>query len=944
LNALVNPSVRQIVAQVDVVLSKDPAANVIGIRAQGQGDWPPMVRVGDRDFVVAWCPSPISVREQLVLQSRAGSEDAQRQGLVVMTPLGDRVLGADVLGRLSRGKVFSVETWDMVRHAFQARDIDSRLARWPWVAEALLENLPAGGYPPARGGLLDVDTAWAHVLRAVLGLSGDHGGRPDLAAILRWSLSPEAARRYGDLPEKARRQIGLWLTEVLGGCGKLIEQIFEAGSGGDLMPIALVCGMVLKPGQGSTVPHELLAAAVRLERFTGGVPVSAREGLRIHAAAVRTMTTMDYSSLTPILDRADRLIESLHLLGLAQVSDDLPSGLNARLVSFAEAIGSFLQHLKGKGPSAANESATTVFTLGQRVLEHRLAVHQGYRVRRVEMAMRLVRWLTTAERQGAHNFGDWVTDYGNEGAFVDWARLTLLDGDELADVSLAYGALRETARARRESQNRQFALSLAGWNSSGCPAVSGVLPVERIVADALAPVAATVPVLLLVADGLSFPIYRELIEDAQRQGWTEVLPEGQTRSAMGIATIPSVTEVSRASLFNGSLVQGQAANEKSWFAQHPALMPLSLSGRAAAKPVLFHKADLTSGSDGSSLSNSVRDAIASRERKVVAIVFNGIDDHLSGSDQLNQRWTLDDLRLIKPLLYEARNAGRLVLLTADHGHLIDEATVAWDANNKALSKASNSGSGDRWRSLTESSNSQEEIVLSGGRVLAPNGQSKVVVPWSETLRYGTPKNGYHGGVSLQEMVVPVSWLATSSSIPEGFVPAPYFMPYWWDVLLGDLTAQTQSSGSDPVAAAKPATKKTKSSATLDSRQPALFEMPVPAAEAPASSPDAIWIDALLASQVFQAQKQWAARAAIRDDEMRRLLEALAERGGRLSKAALAGRLSMPLMRVSGFVNSARRLLNVDQSPVLVLDESEGSVSLNRALLDVQFQLNKGSKQ
>ena len=53
---------------------------------------------------------------------------------------------------------------------------------------------------------------------------------------------------------------------------------------------------------------------------------------------------------------------------------------------------------------------------------------------------------------------------------------------------------------------------------------------------------------------------------------------------------------------------------------------------------------------------------------------------------------------------------------------------------------------------------------------------------------------------------------------------------------------------------------------------------------------------------------------------------------------------MPLMRISGFVNAARRLLNVDQAPVIILDETEGSVSLNRGLLDTQFFSTKGSQQ
>jgi hypothetical protein len=343
----------------------------------------------------------------------------------------------------------------------------------------------------------------------------------------------------------------------------------------------------------------------------------------------------------------------------------------------------------------------------------------------------------------------------------------------------------------------------------------------------------------------------------------------------------------------------------------------------------------------------VRDAIGSRERKVVAIVFNGVDDHLSGSDQLNQRWTLDDLRLIKPILYEARNAGRLVLITADHGHVIDEATHVLagvnDGTDKASAKSAEFAMGDRWRNLTGAPVSAEEVLLSGGRVLAPSGQQQVVVPWSETLRYGSRKNGYHGGISLQEMLVPIAVLTTGGSAPEGFRYAPSALPAWWDLAV--LVRPTQELAGSQARLKEPA-KKAKAPSAADTLQHPLFELPgaETAQQKQPGQPDSDWIAGLLVSSVFVSQKQWVARAAVKDDEIRALLEALSERGGKISKAALAGRLSMPLMRVSGFVNAARRLLNVDQAPVIMVDETEGSVSLNRALLDTQFFRNKGSQQ
>jgi len=947
MNALVNPSSRQIAAQVDVVLQHDPSASVIGIRAQSGGTWPSSVRVGNREFSVVWCASPIAIREHLLNLSEQTTQDST-PGLVVMTPLHEKALGADVLSRFSRGKVFSVEAWDMVRHAFQAMDIDSRLARWPWVGEALLENLPASGYPPARGGLLDVDTAWFHVLRTVLGLAPEQGNRPDLGAILRWSLSPGAAQRYDALSEKARKQIRLWFAEVLGGGGELVGQILDAGYGGELTPIALVAGMVLQNESGYTrsdaETRELLAASVRLERFTGGQPVTVRDGLRLHAAAVQVTTAMDASDLLPVLDVADRMLETLHLSALAHVSDDLPSGLNGRLAKFAAAVEGFVDALRQgkteKRTAEISKKLADMILAGRHIIGHRLASHHAPRIRRVEMAIRLARWMDSHGDQPSAGLADQIRAYAEEGAFVDAARLALLGGDELSTLSRAFALLREEARKRRDAHNELFSRALLGWNTAGCPDMAGIVPVESVVAAVAAPTAAVVPILVLLVDGLSYPIFRELIDDAQRQGWNEVLPPGAEHSVLGLATIPSITEISRTSLFCGHLTQGQAANEKTGFTNHPALAAIAPPGRGNARAVLFHKGDLTAGGDGSSLSDVVRDAIASRERKVVGVVFNAIDDHLSGSDQLNQRWALDDLRLIKPLLYEARNAGRLVLVTADHGHVIDEATQNISGQESAQAGGTSAG-GDRWRSAPGAQPVPGELLFSGGRVKSPSGDTQVVVPWSESVRFGSKKNGYHGGVSLQEMVVPVALLATGMSLPDGLRHAPCKVPAWWDLVSEAEKTQVDVPTNAAVTASP---RKAKAAVASDTRQPSLFESPVSTAVSDASSPVAAavtkidWIDGLLLSAVFQAQKQWAARAAVRDEEIRRLLEALDERGGKLSKSALAGRLAMPLMRVSGFVNAARRLLNVDQAPILVLDEVEGAVMLNRSLLEVQFQV------
>lgn len=901
MNILLSPTIGQISAQVDAVLKHDASAAAIGIRAQIPGQWPKQLTVKDRTFSLAWCPSPIAVRERLL------ESEAEGTGMVILTPMDDHSLGADVLARLSRGRVFAVDSWDMLRNVFKAREIDPRLARWPWLAEALLENLPTEGYPPVPGGFLDVDTAWAQILKVILNLSCEQASRPDLSAILKWSLDFERFTRYASQSEEAKRQVTDWLGEAMGASGKLAVQCLRAGHVPDLVPLGVLCGAVFNPNGEN--PPELLAAAVRLEKYFGGLPVCPDEARLLYQGVRKLLDGLDRTTLDRALEAADRLFESLHLASFSAISDDLPSGFEARLTLLGLSIQGYLER-----PDAG--TAAAVYSAADCAARHRLSSRSALRKTRMEMAAKLIRKLERERLSGYADTVDFkgcISAYAHDGAFVDWARLSFLGGDELPDLSQSYKALSERVRALRERQNRQFADSLSLWQTSGCGPVADVLPIERIVAEVVAPLASKIPVLLLVADGLSLPIFLEILDDLPRNGWSEVLPAEQPRRLAGLAAIPSITEISRASLLCGRLCSGQSPQEKAGFANHPALSSVS---RANAKPIVFHKGEI---SDGMGLSDEVRLAVGKTDRRVVAVVYNGIDDHLSGSDQLQPHWQLDDLRLIRPLLYEARLAGRAIVMTSDHGHVFDEASVT-----------AGPGIGDRWRA-SEPPPSPQEKRLEGGRVLTPTGETRVVAPWSETLRYAQKKNGYHGGISLQEMVVPLCILVPGEA-PLGYrLTGPSF-PDWWETAafptVAGFTGQTIAQS--PVGQAK----KPKKPTPPDKRQGHLFGDEPISEITPAIADD--WIGRVLASSMYRSQKQLAARAALKDEDVRQLLEALTERGGKLSKAALAQRLGLPLMRISGFVNAARRLLNVDQVNALALDEGEGTITLNRGLLETQF--------
>jgi hypothetical protein len=741
------------------------------------------------------------------------------------------------------------------------------------------------------GGFLDLDTAWSQILRSSLGLET---GRPDILTLLRWTLSTESIARYARLPDAAKPHISQWISETSGPVGELVMRCVDAGNGLDSLPIGLVCGVAFA-SSGEPQP-ELAAAAVRLERYTGDRRIRDEEGKRWAEAAAWVVRNSDADMVRPCVARADGLLHELHLIGFAGLSDVLPSGFEARLSGVAGSLSSFLK--ESTAANIAQVERTVALALA-----HDVAQPSVSRQERAVMALRLCRWLATRSEPPA-GFAALANAYAHDGAFVDWARLKLLGGDELAALSAAYKDLAIAVRERREKFNGLFAESLRIWNAEGS-STAGCVPVERILAETVAPLAQQSHVLLLMLDGLSFPIFRELSVDLQRLGWTEAVPVAAARADVAIAALPTVTEISRTSLLCGRLASGAANVEKSGFSTYPALLAAS---KAAAKPIVFHKGEL---GDAMGLSQEVREAVGTRNRRIVAVVYNAVDDNLSGSDQLHLRWTLDDLRLLKPLLYEAQTAGRALVITADHGHVIDEKTAQRSGTD-----------GDRWRTYSGAVE-QGEIALEGGRIRTPSAANKVVCAWSEQLRYSSKKNGYHGGVAPQEVVIPLNVFLPPRAEIEGWRPAAPEQPDWWEDLLGAAAKPLAPAPARPldVKPKKPAAK----------GQAELFEGVEPGAK-----PD--WIMMLFAASTYQQQKQLAARVAPMDQDMRRLLEALDGRGGKLSKAALAQRLGLPLVRLSGFVNAARRVLNVDQSGILLLDETNAVVEFNRELLEIQFQL------
>jgi hypothetical protein len=90
--------------------------------------------------------------------------------------------------------------------------------------------------------------------------------------------------------------------------------------------------------------------------------------------------------------------------------------------------------------------------------------------------------------------------------------------------------------------------------------------------------------------------------------------------------------------------------------------------------------------------------------------------------------------------------------------------------------------------------------------------------------------------------------------------------------------------------------------------------------------------------VYLDQYQKSGRTPPPPETVRRVLIALDERNGTLLKAALAQRTGEPEFRINGLLAILRRILNVEGYQVLNIDETSGTVRLDRDLLRTQFDL------
>ena len=856
-------------------LRKARDGQVLAIDARPQWNGASTLDIAGQSVRVVACPSPLAVRAAIV-------DRAPGERLVVLTDCDADELGVGLLAHCAKLRPVSIEPWELVRTQFGGVDLDPSLVKeGSWLAEALIESAPAGGWPPVSGAVLTRGHALRSLSAALLGVGA---GDLDSAGLLQWSTRSVDVVRYAALPAGLRAGVAAWLSETAGAPARWTMACVNAGNGTDAIPLGLLASLLWAPDM---VPSAAVPGArVRMENLIGGAQPSLTDaqvwGEAAQAWVERAIDGGDQQLVTRMLGRAEEIARSVQAEALLTRSDLLPAALDARLHAFADRLRAALTK-----PNAAN--LADVEDALRELRRHRLS-GVGSRVGLAEMATRLLRWLTGPDPAAPATLAAAVARQVQQDGWVDRARHDVWAGDPDPYVAAAYQLLYAAVDARRGEHDQQFAgLLAAATNANSAP--GQMLQVEDVLARVVRPILdAGQRVLLLVVDGMSVAASTELVETIN--GWIELTPAGGPRVGV-LAALPTVTQVSRASLFAGKITVGQQAEERA-----------GLAAAIGNDVRLLHKAELRAG-PGASLDPTVIDALGDPSIRLVAAVVNTIDDALS-ADPGTTEWTVHTVRAVGDLLAHAKD--RVVVLLSDHGHILDR-------GEEAHLRTDPSG-GSRWRSAAAPAG-DGEVLVAGPRVALSNGRA--VLAWQETLRYAPRKAGYHGGASPAEAVIPLTILsAVDDTVVPGWSGAPVAAPAWWR---GPVAVTTISAVARiPVAAGS------------------LFDVePAPAPVVATGQPIEV-VAALLASPIYRGRQKLAVRAPLPDSRVAAIVGVLIEAGGRARVDSVAAAAGIPAHRIHLTITALRRLLQVEGYPVLDIDPDGQTLLLDERLLREQFQL------
>jgi len=429
----------------------------------------------------------------------------------------------------------------------------------------------------------------------------------------------------------------------------------------------------------------------------------------------------------------------------------LPNSYNLWFpAALATAIESTAQRLAARDGEAASRIAA--------LRAHLFASQFDAQLQSLDLMAELVEAWARWEHQDAefYTVADWARWYIEHGARLDLTALKLTHQQQQGiSLAEALGELLSKYWQWRDRYNLAFAQTfVVHYEAALHDRQAGVFGVHRILEWVVKPrLQAGERVLLVVMDGMGASACWELL-----QQWAAHAPAIYAHQPQAaLALLPSVTAVSRKGLFLNALPTDRLDDEQTYAdkasAKEAAALERACPGRAVR---LFTKTDVGSG-------HEVLALLKFGGAELVAVVLNAIDDDIKNTTTTVRLPRLEDMGSLKSMVQSALDAHWTVVLTADHGH-------TWHRDKLRRRGDVAPGGGERFAPVTtEKGQPPDTIVTQDPNIVRVQMGQQVALLTAVGAYYGRqPRRGYHGGASLEEIVVPCLLLTHEApvSIPQ----------------------------------------------------------------------------------------------------------------------------------------------------------------------------------
>ena len=854
-------------------------------------------------------------------------------------------LPLDLAGRFAKsGRIFRIGREARLKGLFGAVDLEPEAERSPLVDYLLLHHT---GDRFAAGGRLTLDQLWSQYLAVAWGLEAPGGLALD--ALLGFAAADGRGGEFGRVMKErdagaVRDALLSHLEQAVGVAGPVVWRAWERGQGQVPLELGILAQAVGSAEDGTVRTWWRMTAHGALAEATDDV--LAQLGEASEAALRFVERRAGPQAARAIVTAADGRVALDEVKPALSASSRLPAAWRARLDALGEALSAGAAEPTRE---AVREARERLGSLSGHVFygdpENRLVIE------RAEMAVRLLGWLATrADREIARS----PTPYAEveclsqwqvaEGGYVDWARRWARGGGE-GPLSRGIEAVVAAADREREALDRAFARALPAYLEARRPATECV-PIDQAVARVAKPFLAGEEerrLLVLLLDGMAWAQAAELLFGlgAETAAWGPLSWHGMSKNRIGsaapypavLANMPTVTEVSRSAFFAGkAMPAGPSPNtqkDPERWEKHPVAKEYSpeLEG-----PRLMLRGESQAG-DGSA-SEPAKQLVADKSRRVVGVVVNVIDNFLKGDVAHRTKWTADSIGPLRDLLDKAREAGRAVLLCADHGHVPADRLVAAGPARK---------DGARWRTWEspEDPVAEWEVALPADKegVWAPRGGHGVVLCADDAHQYGGVSHaGEHGGATLSEVVSPCVLIGCEDGLDTEHDAAlgvrPVAAPAWWHFDVGG-----EGRAAAPLEVKKPRKRRASKPqlSLLPEERPAAEPE---AARAPARAAQAEAAEESAGASAFSQSKVLKARTKTERQrkQVAMAVDFLLERGGMAGASAFASAIGEFSARVAGAVSKLQEVLNADGYEVLSFDRQAGQVRLDRGKLEMLFEV------